>query len=226
MPRTAIWIVLLSLTLATERAAAAEAVDPCPAQSPAAAVRVHTSHATPQVTYEHSAREIRRRLGARGGGVTLGMTQTSTAVSIDLVVQRGASREGGPGCARPQISVSLSHDAVEILLASEIQHDACVADAVLNHEMVHVAIEHETLDWAGRTIEAQMQEEYRERVLAGDEAQVRAQLAQEFEQRWAPALEAMLGMAQLKHAEHDERDSYADKDVCAGALMRIARSIE
>jgi len=229
VPCIAAWMVLLGLTLAGSYAAADEP-DACAAHLPAAVVRVSTRHATPQVSYARSAREIQGRLGAHGPsvnpGVTLGTTQTSTALSVDLLVHRAVSRDAGHGCARPEISIHLSHASVEILLASEIQHDACVADAVLNHEMVHVAIEHETLDWAGRSIEAQMQEHYRDRVFDGDEAAVRAQLAQEFEQRWGPALEALLGMSQLKHAEHDARDSYTDREICGGALLRIARSLE
>ena len=226
VPRSAIVAVLIGLSLAGPQATASDALDACPAQLPAGAVRIATRHATPHLSYEHSAREIGRRLDAPGDGVTLGMTQTSSAVSVDIIVHRTVSSKGGRVCARPEIGIELAHTSVEILLASEIQGEPCVADAVLNHEMVHVAIEHETLDWAGRSLEAQMRDYYRERVFDGDETTLRTQLAQEFEQRWSPALEALLGMAKLKHAEHDERDRYADREICGGALLRIARRIE
>jgi hypothetical protein len=115
---------------------------------------------------------------------------------------------------------------IEVRLAAEIEDDTCVAQAVLDHEMTHVAIEHETLEEAARTLEAQMREYYHERVLHGDESRIMAELASQFEQEWAPALQALLGASALRHAEHDERDSYGDKQTCEGALIAIARSIE
>jgi hypothetical protein len=209
------------------RTAAAEDIDAlCAAQLPAGAVRVQTLHAIPQVSYTHSAREIRQRLGAKRGTVALGLTQTSTSLVMEVLLHRAVSEDGLHSCARPEIDVILSHSAIEVMLASEIESDACVAGAVLNHEMTHVAIERETLDEAARTVGMQMQEYYRERVLHGDDSQVTAEIAQQFEQRWAPALQALLGASNLRHAEHDERDSYGDKEACQGALIRLARSIE
>lgn len=209
------------------RTAAAEDINAlCAAQLPAGEVRVHTEHAVPQVSYAYSAREIWQRLGARSGTVALGLTETSTSVVMEVTLHRAVSEDGLHSCARPEIDVIASHSAIEVRLASEIENDACVAGAVLDHEMTHVAIEHEALDQAARTVGSQMQEYYRERVLHGDESQVIGELARHFEERWAPALQTLLGASSLRHAEHDERDSYGDKEACEGALIRIARSIE
>jgi hypothetical protein len=206
-------------------AAADDLAEECAARLPAAAVQVTTRHAAPSVSYALSAREIRGLLGARAEGVTLGMTRTGSAASVDIVVHSAAARPGARGCARPEIRVELSHASVEILLAAEIQGEACVADAVLNHELVHVAIEHETLDRAARSLEAQMRDHYRGRVFdAGGDA-LRAELARDFEQRWSAALEALLAAAASAHAEHDQRDRYAEREICDGALLRVARGI-
>ena len=216
----------LVLALSGGRAAAQDLAVLCAAQLPPGEVRVQTLHAVPRVSYAYSAREIWQRLGARRGTVALGLTETSTSVAMEVTLHRVVSEDGLYSCARPEIDVVLSHSAIEVRLAAEIEDDTCVAQAVLDHEMTHVAIEHETLEEAARVLGAQMREYYRERVLHGEDSRIRAELAWQFEQQWGPALQALLGASALRHAEHDERDSYGDKEACAGALIAIARRIE
>lgn len=206
--------------------AAQEGAALCAAELPAGVVRVQTQHAVPRVTYARSAREILERLGARHGAVALGLTETSISLAMEVVLHRAVAEEEVTGCARPEIDITLSHATMDVMLASEIEQDACVAAVVLAHEMTHAAIEREALESAAATLSVQMQAYYLDRVLFGGEAEVTAQLALDFEQHWAPALEALLRASDQKHAEYDARDSYGDRDACQGALVRIARSIE
>jgi len=223
------WIVLFALTCfgtGSAHAASQEGAELCAAELSAGVVRVQTQHASPQVTFAHTAREILEQLGGRHGAVALGLTQTSTSLAMEVVLHRVTLEDGATSCARPEIDITLAHATVDVMLAREIEHDGCVARAVLEHEMTHVAIEREALDRAAETLATQMRESYRDRVFFGDETEISAQLAQEFDQRWAPALDALLRVSNAKHAEYDERDSYGDKEACQGALIRIARSIE
>lgn len=214
--------LLCALQSAPARAAGSEQ---CGAQLVASIVRVHIQHAIPRVTYKHSAREIWHQLGGHRNGVALGLTASSTSLSLDAVLHEAVSGDGQTTCARPEIDVTLGHAKLEVLLASEIEQDDCVARVVLSHELKHVAIEREALEWAGEMLEKTMQRYYRDRVYSGTDHEISTQIAQEFQQRWTPALETLAGLSLAKHREHDERDVYADTNACEGALVRIGRSV-
>ena len=186
---------------------------------------MHAQQAVPHVTYERSAREIVDQAGTRQDAVALGLTVASVGLAMDVVLHRAESQDGTISCARPEIDINLSHSSVEIMLASEIEHDACVSALVLQHEMTHVTIERETLEQAAASLSAQMQAYYRNPIFFGDESQIMAELEREFDQRWAPALDALLKASNARHAEYDTRDSDGDKSACRGNLMRIARRI-
>ena len=222
---SAVLCVVVCLGSGPSSAAADLAVELCAAELPAGVVRVQTQQAVPQVTYARNAREILDQTGVRQEAVALGLTLTSVSVGMEVVLHRAQSQDGTIGCARPEIDITLSHASMEIMLASEIERDACVSALVLEHEMTHVAIERETLQRAAESLSAQMQTYYRDRILSGDEAQAMARLEHEFDQRWAPVLSALLQASNVRHAEYDARDRYGDKEACRGDLMRIARSI-
>ena len=216
------WVLLGAVPSAPALAAGS---DECGAQPAASIVRVHIQHAIPRVTYARTAREIWQELGARPNGVALGLTASSTSLSLDAVLHKAVSRDGQTACARPEIDVTLGHAKLEVVLASEIERDECVAHVVLSHELKHVAIEREALEWTGQMLEKAMQRYYRDRVYAGTDHEISAQLAQEFQQRWTPTLQTLVGMSLAEHRQHDERDSYADTNACEGALVRIGRSV-
>jgi hypothetical protein len=207
------------------RHSAADDGDPCAALPPAE-ITVAAEHAIPRIDYSHSSREIRRQLGSAPQTVALGLTQSSTTLSVELLLKAVVPAGDDRLCARPQIDVVLRHSHLDVWLAREIEHDACVAAAVLEHEMTHVAIERDILDWAAQQLQAQLQWHYAQRVLHGTEAQIKAQLVQDFEEKWTPALVAMLQSSTPRHVAHDEQDSYGDAQACDGELYQVARRLQ
>jgi hypothetical protein len=185
---------------------AGEAASPCGPNLPAAEIRVVAEHAIPHVDHTRPATEIARQLNAAPHNVALGLTHTSTTLSVDMLLK--------------------ALEAAEDALLREIERDACVSAVVLEHEMKHVAIERDTLDWAAQQLETQLQVWYAERVLRGTEAQIKAGLVQDFEERWTPALEALLQSSTPRHVEHDRQDSYGDAQACGGELYQTARRMQ
>jgi hypothetical protein len=205
---------------------AGEAASPCGPDLPAAEIRVVAEHAIPHVDHTRPATEIARQLNAAPHNVALGLTHTSTTLSVDMLLKALEAAEDALLCARPQVNVTLRHSRIDIWLAREIERDACVSAVVLEHEMKHVAIERDTLDWAAQQLETQLQVWYAERVLRGTEAQIKAGLVQDFEERWTPALEALLQSSTPRHVEHDRQDSYGDAQACGGELYQTARRMQ
>ncbi len=206
-------------------AAAADTGDVCAGQLPPAEVKVNTSDLVPHVNFQHTAAEIHDQLGSGPQSVALGMTQTSTNLSLDIALRTVALGRAGRLCARPQLEVNLKHAEVEVWMATEIQHDECVRDVVLKHELKHVQIERDTLRWAAQELESQLRLYYTPRVYMGTEAEIKAQLSSEFETRWLPALQTLLQSSNARHLEHDERDSHGDAEACNGALLTTAHRL-
>jgi hypothetical protein len=207
------------------RHGAADDGDPC-ATLPPAEITVSAEHAIPRIDYTHSSREIRRELGSTPYTVALGLTRSSTTLSVQLLLKAVVPAGDERLCARPQIDVVLRHSQLDVWLAREIEHDACVAAAVLEHEMTHVAIERDTLDWTAQQLQTQLLGHYAQRVLRGTDAQIKTQLVQDFEERWSPALESLLRSSTERHAAHDEQDSYGDAQACDGELYQVARRLQ
>jgi hypothetical protein len=212
--------------LCTSAASGGEEVDRCPQDLPPAEVHVAAEHAFPNIDYSHPSREIQRQLDSAPHTVALGLTQSSTAVSVEVRLRALHFADDETLCARPQVEVTLRHARLEVWVAREVEHDACMARLILQHEMTHVAIERDTLDWAAQQLESQLQAYYQAQVLRGTAAQLRAQLAQDFESRWTPALEALLRSSTPRHAAFDRQDSYGDAEACGGDLQRAARRFQ
>jgi hypothetical protein len=192
---------------------------------PPATIEVVTEHAIAQVDHSRSAREIRHRLESAPHTVALGLTQSSTTLSVDVVL-RAVPRPGGDTlCARPALQVTLRHPRIEILVARELEPDGCIAALVLAHEMRHVAIERDTLDWAAQQLELQLQRHYQASVLQGTEAEIKAALVHDFDERWTPALRELLESSNARHAAFDAQESYGDTEACGGDLLRTAREL-
>jgi hypothetical protein len=216
---------VLALSAAAPAAATDQLVDPCAVALPPGSVSVRAQPGEPQVSYARSAREILDLAGNRHGAVALGLTSARVGLSMEVVLHRAQARDGASSCTRAQLELVLSHAQMDVLVAREVEHDACVSALVLAHEMMHVRIERESLTLVAESLGARMRAHYREAVLPGDEAQAMAMLEREFDHRWAPVLAELLRAVDARHAEHDLRDSYGDKSACRGDLMRIARSV-
>jgi len=198
----------------------------CSLLAPPARIEVIAAHAIPQVNFRYAAADIRRELNSGPLAVALGMTQTSTSFSADIALGTVPLR-GQPGvCARPRIELTLRHSRIEVRLAREIQDDGCVADVVLKHELGHVAIERDSLSAAAETLRERLTAYYAGRVYVGTEEEINAELAGEFEHRWAPELNALLKAANERHAAYDEADSAYDTRACNGGLHRVARRLQ
>jgi hypothetical protein len=197
---------------------------PCAERLPAADIRVQVRHGIPRVHYERSAREIWQQLGARPDTIALGLTETSSALSLELALY--SLSVNGQTCARPRIAVTVSHARIEVMLAREIQHERCVSDLVLAHEMRHVAIEREALEFAARELERRMRHYYDGRIYVGRTPQILAQLTREHELHWAPQAKRLLHSVLTRHGEHDERDTYADWQACEGALLAVSKHLD
>ena len=209
--------------------AAAHSAEPpaaCLARLPPAHVAVTTAYAIPQVNFRHSAGEIRLQLGSGAQSIALGMTQASTSFILDISLTAVSLRDPRRLCARPRIELTLRHSVMEVWLASEIQHDECVADVVLKHELRHVEIERETLAAAAGAMQALLSAYYAERAYLGSEDEIKAELADEFEHRWAVELNALLQAGNGKHLTHDQTDATHDAQACAGELVRVARQLQ
>jgi hypothetical protein len=202
-----------------------QAVD-CGALLPPALVEVTAAHAIPQVNFRHGAGEIRRQLGSGSQAVALGMTTTSTTFSLDISLSAVLRRDQPGMCARPRMELTLRHSQIEVWLASEIEHDECVADVVLKHELGHVAIERQTLITAAESMRSLLRAYYGERVYTGTEDAIKAELAAEFEHKWAAELSALLKAGNDRHTAHDEADRAYDAQTCGGGLMRVARRLQ
>jgi hypothetical protein len=187
---------------------------------------VVAEHAIPRIDHTRPASEIAHQLNSAPSSVALGLTRTSTALSVDLLLKAVETSERELLCARPQVNVALRHSRMEVWLAREIEGHSCVSAVVLEHEMKHVAIERDTLDWAAQQLETQLQLWYQDRVLRGTEAQIKAVLVKDFEERWTPALQALLESSAARHLEHDREDGYRDAQACDGALQQAARRLQ
>jgi hypothetical protein len=194
----------------------------CHSDLPAAEIRVVAEHAEPRVDHTRPAAEIAHQLGSAPYGVALGLTQTSTTLSVEVLLKAIEVDQDAVLCARPHVNVTLRHARIDVWVARELERDDCACALVLEHEMKHVATERETLDWAARQLETQLQAWYQDRLLHGTEAQIKAGLAQDFDEKWTPVLEALLHSSSARHAEHDLQDSYGDAQACGGALYRAA----
>jgi hypothetical protein len=196
----------------------------CAGRLPAAEIRVHVRHGIPHVHYERSAKEIWQLLGARPDTIALGLTETHTALSLELALHSQSAN--GQTCARPRIDVTMSHARIEVMLAREIQHESCVAELVLAHEMQHVAIERDALEFAARELQARMRQYYDERIYLGSVTQIVQQLTREHELHWAPQARRLLRTILARHGEHDEHDADADRQACEGALLAVSKQID
>ena len=215
-------LAVLIASMATPAASA----EPCGRDLPPAEIRVSTEHTFPRVSYAHSSGEIRRQLGSAPRMIALGLTQSSTALSVEVQLQSVRDAGGELLCARPEVRVTLRHAHLDVWIASELQRDACVSAIVLEHEMQHVAIERDTLDWAAQQLESRLQAWYQDRVLQGSESDIKAGLVRDFAQRWTPVLEELLDSSRPRHAAFDQRDSYGDASACGGDLFRSARYLQ
>jgi hypothetical protein len=215
-----------SLTAFAWTAAHAErtAPAPCAERLPAAEIRVQVRHGIPRVHYERSAREIWQLLGARPDTIALGLTETSSALSLELALYNLSVN--GQTCARPRIDVTVSHARIEVMLAREIQHERCVADLVLAHEMQHVAIEREALEFAARELERRMRQYYDGRIYVGSAPRILQQLTREHELHWAPQAQRLLRSVLTRHGEHDEHDADANWQACEGALLALSKHLD
>ena len=220
--RRSLCIMLLAVPGAT--ALAAGETD-CAEDVPPADIRVLAEHAFPHVDYVRSSHDIRQQLHSGPHTVALGMTQASTTLSVEALIKGVHTGDGSALCARPQIDVTLRHSHLAVSLAREIEHDECVSSLVLAHELKHVEIERDTLDWAAQQLQSQLQAYYQARVLRGSDAQIRAGLVRDFEERWTPVLDTLLQSSGALHAEHDENDSYGDGEACGGELYRTAQRL-
>jgi hypothetical protein len=218
--------LLACLATLSVRPSLADESAPCPASIPPADIRVSAVHAFPRVDYSHASSEIREQLRSAPHTVALGLTQSSTTLSVEVLL-KAVQAPGQPFlCARPQVDVTLRHTNLNVWIARELAPDACITARVLEHEMNHVAIERDTLDWAAQQLQAQLQAWYETRVLRGTEAQIKAGLVRDFEERWTPALSALLETSSARHAKFDAQDSYGDAAACEGELMRSARRLQ
>jgi hypothetical protein len=208
------------------RAALAAEAPPCPEAVPAADIRVSAVHSFPRVDYSHASSEIREQLRSAPHTVALGLTQSSTTLSVDVLLKAVQLPGQAVLCARPQVDITLRHAHLDVWVARELAPDACIAARVLDHEMNHVAIERDTLDWAAQQLQSQLQAWYQARVLRGTASQIKAGLVRDFEERWTPALSALLESSSARHAQFDAQDSYGDAEACDGELVRTARRLQ
>ncbi|MBX3704813.1 MAG: hypothetical protein KF822_13650, partial [Steroidobacteraceae bacterium] len=76
---------------------------------PQSRIEVTTRHATPVITFERSARHLRMQLAADAAVVALGMTESSTALSMEVTLNAVDGTVAGVRCARPNLYVVLTH---------------------------------------------------------------------------------------------------------------------
>lgn len=190
---------------------------------PQSRIEVITRHANPVITFERSARHLRMQLAADAAVVALGMTESSTALSMEIALNAVDGAVAGIRCARPNLYVVLTHSRLEVALASELQDNACAARAVLAHEFEHVQIEQAGLESIAAELEARLERHYGGRVFAGTSDEIRRTLRQEFDGIWGPLLEQLLARTAAMHAAHDREDSRHDQTACNGDLLRLAR---
>jgi hypothetical protein len=223
--RRCAWLCAALLAIPSVDALAESSAGNCPTEVPEADIRVVAEHAFPQVDYAHASREIRQALQSGPHSVAFGLTRASTTLSVEALIKGVRAGAGEALCARPQVDVTLRHAQLAIWLASEIESDRCVSALVLAHELKHVDIERDILDWAAQQLQSQLQSHYQDRVLHGTQAQIKAELVRDFEERWTPVLDALLRSSSVRHAALDEQDSYADGEACGGALYRTAKRL-
>lgn len=155
---------------------------------------------------------------------TLGLTKTEFRQEVAIELKGIADSGTGRSCSRPRIVLDLTMAPMTVYVASELANDACGHDAVLAHEMKHVAAFREHMTDTARTLEAELPQLFGQRTIKArdadaGEAQVREALRAFLEEFVAR------NTAQLKqrHAAVDSADEYTRVNgACGGITVDLA----
>jgi len=110
------------------------------ARLPASRIDIRQHAIDVAVDYELPYREL-TRLGEDNPAThrTIGLTKTEFREEAAVEIQGLSDFSGGRACSRPQIRVDLTMAPMTVHVASELRDNPCARDAVLEHEMKHVA---------------------------------------------------------------------------------------
>jgi hypothetical protein len=215
-------LLIAWLLLAALPANADSFAEECGRHLPPATVQVHATFAEPAISFALSAAQIKPLAQSSQSGVSLGLTQVETRVDQRVSVPALLSTVDQRLCGRPQIELTLALHRVQILVARELLGDECAVAAVWHHELRHFAIHQETLVDVAREVERLMQAHYRDAVLMGSEAEIKAEIQRDLQERWSREIEVMQARGDAQHDALDARDAQLDERLCDGALARLA----
>lgn len=141
MVRSHISMALICLVLPTSGCAPPAQATPCPSF---AQVRVSVSESSPRVDLTLGRAQITEMLRSKSSHLQdlqgLGVTLSSFSHNSQINMRQGA-------CPVAQAEVELKMPVTTVYVANEFRPGTCKYNAVLDHEMHHVAINHEGLKW-------------------------------------------------------------------------------
>jgi len=113
---------------------------------------------------------------------TLGLTKTEFRETAQIEIQGLRDRRSGRACSRPQIGLELTMEPMTVYVARELRNNRCARDAVLEHEMKHVAAFREHMAKTARVLDATLPRLFGQRLIfAGDEVAAEAQVRGELQ---------------------------------------------
>ena len=110
------------------------------------------------LTFERDDSQSLAALTAKSGSAhathqTFGLTTARFGQSTDIQLNVVDGRGGWRACGMPRVRIELSMQPVTVFIASELTAQPCQHDVTLSHEMKHVEVFRQALEFAARDLE-------------------------------------------------------------------------